>query len=152
MIQFGNIEDGQAIGEAAGAGFNPATDIVFSNVKRGVLQGGVVVSGYTGSSVSLHQAGFHPGWLTRPLLWAVFGYVFTQLGCKRAFAIIPADNVLAIEISTRIGLKEEARLSEMFPTGDGVLLAMRADECKWVQLRTPPKPLFTETLDGTVQE
>lgn len=135
MLVFNNADYGHAIAEKAGAQFNPAVDVCIANTGPDGLWGGVIYNGYTGASISLHAAGFDSRWATVDMLWVTFHYPFVQLGCKKMFAQVPASNSRALEFDRKLGFKEEARLKDVFPDGDLVVLSMRREDCRWLRLK-----------------
>lgn len=144
MIVVNNPEHAERIAEAARVMFNHAADQCISRVdENGELMGGVVFTGYNrGGSIALHMAGFAPAWPSPELMRAVFGYCFDQLQVKKAFALVPSDNLKALEIDRRMGFKDEVVIPEVFADSDLVVLSMRRDECRW--LRNHPR----EVTDG----
>lgn len=136
MIVFGNESHGHAIAQKAGATYNPAADMCIANVgPDGGLLGGVIYSGYTGSSIGIHMASFDPRWATVDMVWVAFHYPFVQLGCKKVFGQVPASNSKALELDLRLGFKEVARIEDVFPDGDLVVLAMDREDCRWLRLK-----------------
>lgn len=135
MITFNNPAHGATIAATAGAGFNPAVDTCISISNASGLAGGVVYSNYTGVSLAMHVAGFTPSWISIDMLWVAFHYPFKQLGCSKIFGHVPEGNSKALEFDLKLGFKEEARIKDVFPSGDLILLAMRRDDCRWLKIR-----------------
>lgn len=135
MIEFGNIEHGFQIADAAGTIFNPAADQCISVTREGNLAGGVIYQGYTGASIGMHSAGFLPNWATRDFLFVIFGYPFNQLKVKTVFGQVPETNTRALEIDLKLGFKQVARIEDVFPTGACLVLAMRREDCRWLKLK-----------------
>lgn len=119
----------------AGTSFNPAIDTCISTERHGEIAGGIVYREYTGASVTMHVAGFDKRWGNRDILWAAFHYPFVQLGCKKVFGQVAADNCGALEFDIKLGFKEEARIKDVFPSGDLILLSMYREECKWLSIK-----------------
>lgn len=136
-LRCGDAQDGHKIAEAAGTHFNPACDRVIANVtEEGDLRGGVILQAYTGASICAHMAGFDPHWANRDLLFAVFYYVFETCGCGSIFAQVPTYEETALAVDKKLGFKEEARIPDVFPGGDGlVVLRMRKEDCRWLAVR-----------------
>lgn len=136
MICFGNHEHGQEIAAAAGGVYNPYGDIVISRTgANGRLLGGVLFSDYNKKSISIHIAGLAPNWINTDLIWVTFDYPFNQLGVDTIFGPVPSSNIKALEFDLRMGFKEIARIPEVFPDGDLIVLRMRREECKWLNLK-----------------
>lgn len=135
MIESGNLEHARIIAEEVGWFFNPACDHVISRSRNGKLLGGVIFTGYTGSSISIHVAGFDPRWINNDMLWIVFNYPFVQLGVRKLVGQVPSCNHKALDFDFRLGFKEEARITDVFPDGDLVFLSMRPEDCRWLKLK-----------------
>jgi hypothetical protein len=135
MIETNQPWIGYAIAGAAGAMFNPASDIVIANVSGERLLGGVIFEGYTGASFSMHVAGFAPNWMSRDLMWAVFTYAFVQIGVKKLITTTPEDNLKSLALNERLGFKREAVIEDAFPSGDAIIMSMRREDCRWLSLK-----------------
>jgi RimJ/RimL family protein N-acetyltransferase len=143
MIHTGNHDHGYAIAKSAGAIYNPAVDIAISRTEDGVLFGGVLYNGFTGASINCHMAGFNPRWGSRDMLWVCFDYPFNQLGCKKIFAQIPAQNVHAIKVNLKMGFVVETVIKDVFVEDDLVVLSMARDNCRWLKIK--PQAISKET-------
>lgn len=142
MIRFNHPDDGHAIAAQAGTVFNPAVDVVIAKFKEKSLRGGLILNGYTGASINMHVASFDRRWGSRDVLWVAFDYPFNQLGCKKVFGQIPANNIQALEFDLHLGFKIEARIKDVFPGGeDLIVVSMSRDECRWLDLK--PRSLVT---------
>jgi len=115
--------------------YNPAVDIAISRTEEGVLLGGVIYNGYTGASINIHMAGFTPRWASRDMLWICFDYPFNQLGCKKIFAQIPAQNTRAVKIDLKLGFTFEVLIKDVFVGDDLVVLSMTREDCRWLDLK-----------------
>lgn len=136
MIRFNDPLDGALIGADAGVPFNPAVDIAIARVtQQGNVAGGVIYTGYTEASINMHVAAFQHMWATRDLLWVVFHYPFVKLGCSKVFAQVPANNTKALELDLHLGFKEEARIADVFPAEDLIVLSMRREDCRWLSIK-----------------
>lgn len=135
IVEFNNIAHGHAIAEAAQIHFNPVSDIVIARTVKGKLLGGCVYQGYTGRSISIHIASFTPRWISRDLLWLCFHYPFVQLGCEYIFGQVPAHNLKALAFDLKMGFKEVARIENVFPEGDMIVLRLHRDECRYLTPR-----------------
>jgi len=135
LIVLNDPLHGEIIAAHAGTSFNPAVDTCIANVRNGEFTGGTIYNNYTGTSVTMHVAGFGAAWASRDMLWVAFHYPFVQLGCNKVFAQIPEDNLKALEFDLKLGFKEEARIKDVFPSGDLILLAMYREDCRWLKIR-----------------
>lgn len=137
MIHFNVEAHGRAIMKlAGGAIFSPANMTVISRTEDYKLYGGVVYENYTGlgGSCLVHIAGAHKRWINRDMLWVMFDYPFRQLGCKQAFAQVAAKNKESLDFCMAIGWHEVIRLEGVFPDDDMVLIRMRREECRYLDI------------------
>lgn len=137
MIILNDLEAAKQIGSKSGFIYNPESDVCLARFKGDQLLGGIIYTGFTGSSIAMHVAGFVPDWVNKEMLWAAFDYPFNQLKVKKVFGEVPADNMKALEFDRKLGFKEEARIKDVYPEGDLVVLAMYRDECRWLKMRRP---------------
>lgn len=135
LIVFNDPLHGETIASHAGTSFNPAVDCCIANVRNDVMTGGTIYNNYTGVSITMHVAGFGASWASKDMLWVAFHYPFIQLGCSKVFAQIPEDNWKALEFDLKLGFKEEARIKDVFPSGDLILLAMYREDCRWLKIK-----------------
>lgn len=136
MIVSNNSDHGYRIGKSSGVVFNPEADTVIARVDPdGTLRGGNIYNGYTGVAINVHMAGFDPHWCNIDMLWVGFHYPFVQLGVRKLFAQVPAANSKALDIDKKLGFKEEARIKDVFPDGDLIVLAMKPEDCRWLKLK-----------------
>jgi RimJ/RimL family protein N-acetyltransferase len=55
--------------------------------------------------IELSSASISPRWLSRPVLKAMFGYAFDQLGCQLALMRVDPENTRMCRIAERFGFK-----------------------------------------------
>lgn len=134
-IVFNDHVHGYAIASASGTSFNPVVDICIGRVVGDKLLGGVLFQNYTGSSIGIHVAGFADHWINRDMLWVCFHYPFVQLGCSKLFGQVPSTNSKALEFNLNLGFKEVARIEDVFPDGDLIVLTMQREKCRWLKLK-----------------
>lgn len=139
MIEFSNPEHGERIAASAGVLFNPRYDVVVARTERGDLYGGTVFKDYTGVSVAGHMAGFNPRWINKDLLWVTFDYAFNQLKVATLFGPIKETNSKALELDLKLGFSPTARIKDVFPCGDMILLSMKRDQCRWLDMPRPKR-------------
>ena len=144
MIFIDDLAHADRIARASGTVFNPRADHSISRTDdTGVLLGGVIYSGFTGESIGMHTAGFHPQWVNRDMLWVCFDYPFNQLGVNKIFGQVPAGNARALEFDKKLGFKEEAVVRGVFPGGeDLVVLSMDRVDCRWLGLTPAVRKLM----------
>lgn len=127
--------DGEWIMLRVGGVFSPRTDHTIALHRDGRIAGGVVATGYLGSSIMLHMAGSEDNWATRDFLWMVFEYVFNQLGCRKVLGLVSSNNARALAVDLRLGFVIEAKLVDIYPDGaDLLILSMHRSECKWLKI------------------
>jgi RimJ/RimL family protein N-acetyltransferase len=145
MIIFDNPIYANRIAEAAGTIYNPFADRSIVRVEGEDLIGGVLYQGYTGASIQIHMAGFAPTWVTRDLMWVVFDYPFRQLGCETLFGQVPEANTKALEIDLKLGFKIVAKIEGVYPDGACIVVAMKRDECRWLNMKPRALALSKES-------
>jgi RimJ/RimL family protein N-acetyltransferase len=137
---------GPVIAKAAGYVINDRTDHTLARVVNGELVGGVVFEGWNGRSMAMHCAGLKPNWLNRNLLAMAFDYPFRQLLCSKVFLQVSSGNPKALEFVLNLGFKEVARLEDAFVDGDCIIVEMKRDVCRWLNLK--PKLIIKGTDHG----
>lgn len=85
----------------------------------GALQGGLVFTGYNGSSIELSLAGNLTG---RGLWRVVLAYAFGQLGCSRLQIHTAADNRTVRRLAPRLGFTFEGKSRNFYGNGRDALL------------------------------
>lgn len=126
---------GALLATYAGTHYNPAVDTCISTMRNDEVTGGVIYKDYTGASITMHVASFSKTWGNRDMLWVCFHYPFIQLNCRKVFGQVPADNCNALQFDIKLGFKEEARIKDVFPSGDLILLSMYREDCRWLSIK-----------------
>lgn len=133
MIHVDNVQHGYEIAQLAELHFNPLVHKVISRASAdGNLLGGVVYSDHTGRSINMHVGANTPKWLDRKLLWMLFHYPFIQLGVEKIIGQVPAAKTDVLDFDLRIGFKVEARIKDVFPSGDLIVIGMYRPDCRWI--------------------
>jgi RimJ/RimL family protein N-acetyltransferase len=139
-IRFNDQSDANRIAKISGVSFNPLVDQCIARFERrgGTLLGGVVYKDWTGlgGSIAVHVAGLRDRWVNRALLFVCFDYPFNQLQVKKIFGQISSRNRVAYEAAKHLGFVEEARIRDVYPDGDMVLLSMTREQCRFLEM--PP--------------
>lgn len=99
--------------------------------RNGLLCGGVVFSGYSGTNMILAVALDAP--LTRAFLRGIFFYPFLQMNCRRITALIDASNTKSRRLVEHAGFRQEGVLRDGAPTEDVILYGMTRDECRFIR-------------------
>ena len=75
-------------------------------------------------------------WMSRDLLWAAFDYPFNKLGVKVILGQICGSNEDALRLNRHLGFKVVAEIPDAHMDGDLVIMAMRKEDCRWLNIRT----------------
>jgi len=141
-ILVNDLKCGKAIAKLAGTDYNPEVNVNFCRVRDGLRLGGVIFSGYTRESIGIHSGAWRPRWINRDMLWMTFDYPFNQLGVKRIFGQVPADNHHAIEFNEKLGFQTVAIIEGVFPNNVACLvMRMERDECRMLSVQ--PRNMVT---------
>lgn len=147
-IVVGNKQHGSMIMELIDSQFSPVTMQVISRVENSELLGGVVYENYTGAggSIEAHIGSFGPRWLNRDLLYVMFDYPFKQLDCKQAFVRVKSKNEKSLNWCHSLGFKEYCVIEDVFPDDDMILLRMKRDECRFLNVK--PRTVFSRRIEN----
>lgn len=103
--------------------------------QKGDIIGVVGYDQYSGTSMMMHCAG-EGNWLSREFLRVLFDYPFRVVKLKVVFAMVCSTNTRALQLDYHVGFKYEHTLKDAFEDGDGILLSMRAEECRYLKENT----------------
>jgi len=70
--------------------------------------------------------------LNKQYLNTIFDYPFVQLGVDKIIAPVISSNDKSVEFVKKLGFEEQARLLDVFPTGDLLFFVMSKDKCKFL--------------------
>jgi RimJ/RimL family protein N-acetyltransferase len=90
-------------------------------------------------SCMMHVASIVPNWLNKDLLWAVFDFPFNKLGVKVILATVSSNNEEALKLDRHLGFVDKAYIEDAHIDGDLVILAMRRENCRWLDIKAPLK-------------
>lgn len=96
------------------------------------LVGGVLYSNQRGATIEMTVAANDPRWCTRAALRRIFEYPFEQLQRKSVFAVCKRSGVHSRDFVKRIGFKLVGPVPDLYWSEDGVLYAMKRENCKWL--------------------
>jgi hypothetical protein len=133
MIAPGTHEQARIIAEAAGVFFNPECNHSIVRVEGDKLLGGVIYQGFTGASIRMHAVGFVPRWIDKDMLWISFEYPFGQLGVNKILVHVHSTNLKSLAFTTKLGFKEEAQITGVYPDADLVIMSMCREDCRWLK-------------------
>jgi RimJ/RimL family protein N-acetyltransferase len=113
----------------------PQTTQCIGQLKDGNL---VAVAGYTNfmpKACEIHIGSVGEHWASKDFIWAVFDYPFNKLGLSVILGQICADNIDALKLNRHLGFKVVAEIPDAHMSGDLVIMAMRKEECRFLNIR-----------------
>jgi L-amino acid N-acyltransferase YncA len=90
-------------------------------------------------SCMMHTAAIVPNWISKDLLWAAFDYPFNKLKVKVILASVASTNEEALKLDRHLGFVDKAYIEDAHTDGDLVILAMRRENCRWLDINAPLK-------------
>lgn len=103
--------------------------------KDGELVAVVVYTCYNGSSMQPHVCFDGISFLPRNFLRFMFTYPFLQCGCNVLVGTVSTSNEKALRFDLHLGFKPVHTIPGAGKNGDLVILTMRKEDCKWLNLR-----------------
>ena len=76
-------------------------------------------------------------WMSRDLLWAAFDYPFNKLGVSVILGQVCGDNDAALRLNRHLGFKVVAEIPDAHMDGDLVIMAMRREDCRFLDIKCP---------------
>ena len=76
-------------------------------------------------------------WMNRDFLWAMFDYPFNKLGVSVILGQVCADNESALRLNRHLGFKVIAEIPDAHMDGDLVIMAMRREDCRFLDIKCP---------------
>jgi hypothetical protein len=144
-----HITSGPAVGEwvceQTGGGYHAERSNAIGLRKGDQIVCGVVYENWNGRSIVCHIA--FQDRLTPAYLAAVFDYPFNVCGVEKIIAPIGSKNVKALQLVSKMGFTEEARIKDADTDGDVVFLTMTRDACRFLGHRYGQK--ITEATSGS---
>ncbi len=112
-------------------GFDPCTAMGVADAQDNLV-GGFVFHNYEPEAgvIEVSFAATVRNWLTRPILYAAFSYVFDQLGCQLACSRTPAGLSHALRIARAYGFKQVTIPRLFGRTEDGVISTLTVEDWK----------------------
>lgn len=90
-------------------------------------------SNFQGKSCNFSLAG-EGNFMNKDFLWAMFDYPFNILKLKVIIATISGNNKKSLKLSRHLGFEEVANIADAHKDGNLVIMTMRRENCKWLQL------------------
>lgn len=136
QIIFNGPADGHEIALTAGTSFNPESGTSICRHRGETRLGGVIFTHFTGESIAIHSAGWHPHWINRDMVFVTFDYPFNQLGVKRIFGQVPESNDHAYQFNRKLGFRTVARVEGVFKHNVACLvMRMDREECRFLGVK-----------------
>ena len=101
--------------------------------KDGKLIAVVGYNSFLPNSCHMHIASTDVLWPTKDFLFAVFDYPFNKLEVKVIIAPICKGNVKPLNMCRKLGFEQVADIPYGHPDGDLIVVAMKRNQCKWLQ-------------------
>src|SRR5436190_1765225 len=150
MLRFNDPIAIRAIQQATSVGFKPSRDQCVARFdKTGKLLGGVFFTDFNIVSVQVHIAGFVDDWIDRSILWVAVDWPYNKLGVNKMLAPVRASNWKCIAFCSHFGFNIEARIRDVFPDGDLLVLSLYKSDCKFLNMRPPQLTIDSEKVEGT---
>ena len=83
-------------------------------------------------------------WINKDFLWAVFDYPFNKLNLKVIIGQVCADNADALRLNRHLGFKVVAEIPDAHMDGDLVIMAMRKEDCRFLDIQAPLRKTIGE--------
>jgi len=125
---------GQYMTEKTGAVFQPGLFQAFAILNDdGEFVGGVVISNFRNTDVESSCAAENSAVWRPQVMQAVFGYVFTQLGCVRCTSITTKRNKRARSFLEALGFQLEGNIRLGYDgQKDALIYGLLASECRYL--------------------
>jgi L-amino acid N-acyltransferase YncA len=106
---------------------------------NGEIKAVVAYDNILDKSCMMHTAAIVPNWISKDLLWAAFDYPFNILKVKVILATVASTNEEALKLDRHLGFVDKAYIEDAHLHGDLVILAMRRENCRWLDINAPIK-------------
>ena len=121
-----------------GMQFSPYATFIGQEID-GEVKAVVAFDNIMDKSCMMHTAAIVPNWISKDLLWAAFDYPFNILKVKVILASVASTNEEALKLDRHLGFKDKAYIEDAHIDGDLVILAMRREDCRWLDIKCPLK-------------
>jgi RimJ/RimL family protein N-acetyltransferase len=126
------------ISGVTGTRFDPTTMCIGQEID-GEIGAVVAYSNVHEKSCCMHVASIAPNWSNKNILWAAFDYPFNKLGVKVILATVASTNEEALKLNRHLGFLDKAYIEDAHIDGDLVILAMRREDCRWLDINASLK-------------
>jgi L-amino acid N-acyltransferase YncA len=117
-----------------GMQFSPFATFIGQEID-GEVKAVVAFDNVLDKSCMMHTAAIVPNWISKDLLWACFDYPFNILKVKVILASVASTNEEALKLDRHLGFKDKAYIEDAHIDGDLVILAMRREDCRWLDIK-----------------
>ena len=117
-----------------GMQFSPYATFIGQEVD-GEVKAVVAFDNILDKSCEMHTAAIVPNWISKDLLWACFDYPFNILKVKVILASVASTNKEALKLDRHLGFVDKAYNEDAHIDGDLVILAMRRENCRWLDIK-----------------
>ena len=117
----------------------PENTTCIGQEKDGNLVAVVGYCGFMAKSCVIHVAAIDENWASKDLLWAAFDYPFNKLGVSVILATVSSNNKEALKLDRHLGFVDKAYIEYAHQDGDLVILAMRREQCRFLDIKAPLK-------------
>jgi RimJ/RimL family protein N-acetyltransferase len=123
------------------SGFNaylPENTLCIGQLKDDELVAVVGFCNFLPKSCEMHVASKeNSNWVNKDFLWASFDYPFNQLNLNVIIASVEKSNENALRLNQHLGFKVKAEIPDGHLHGDLVIMTMRKEDCKWLNIQCP---------------
>ena len=105
----------------------------------GEVKAVIAYTNYQEKSICMHVGAIQDNWISKDLLWAAFDYPFNILKVNVILATVASTNIEALKLNRHLGFIDKAYIEDAHIDGDLVILAMRRENCRWLDIKTPLK-------------
>lgn len=138
MLKFNDPFAIRCVEQACRVGFKPGRDNCVARFNdEGRLLAGVFYTDFNIVSIQVHVAGFAPNWMDRSLLWVSVDWPYNKLGVNKMIAPVHASNEASLAFCHHFGFTVEARIRDVFPDGDLLVLSLYKSDCRFLGMRPP---------------
>jgi RimJ/RimL family protein N-acetyltransferase len=117
-----------------GMQFSPYATFIGQEID-GEVKAVVAFDNILDKSCEMHTAAIVPNWISKDLLWACFDYPFNILKVKVILATVASSNTEALKLDRHLGFVDKAYIEDAHIDGDLVILAMRRENCRWLDIK-----------------
>jgi RimJ/RimL family protein N-acetyltransferase len=117
-----------------GLQFSPYATFIGQEID-GEIKAVVAFDNILDKSCMMHTAAIVPNWISKDLLWACFDYPFNILKVKVILASVASTNTEALKLDRHLGFVDKAYIEDAHIDGDLVILAMRRENCRWLDIK-----------------